>query len=79
MMDEQDDERLPDRLLEAARDYHAPLPTPREEMWVAIAAERGAPPGRPGHGAPPALGSGARGHAGAGHRDRTARLALRPA
>jgi len=35
-----DDDSLPERLLDAARDYHAPLPTPREEMWVAIAAAR---------------------------------------
>jgi hypothetical protein len=27
-------------LREAARSYHAPLPTPREEIWAGIAAER---------------------------------------
>ena len=35
-----DDDSLPERLLDAARHYHAPLPTPREEMWAAIAAVR---------------------------------------
>jgi len=35
-----DDDALPERLLDAALHYHAPLPTPREEMWVAIAAAR---------------------------------------
>jgi hypothetical protein len=40
MTTERDDDRLPDRLLDAARDYHAPSPTPREEMWAAIAAGR---------------------------------------
>ena len=37
---ERDDDRLRERLLDAARDYHAPRPTPREEMWTAIVAER---------------------------------------
>ncbi len=37
---ERDDDRLPERLLDAARQYHTPRPTPREEMWRAIAAER---------------------------------------
>jgi hypothetical protein len=37
---ERDEDRLPERLLEAARDYHAPLATPREGMWAAIAAAR---------------------------------------
>jgi len=34
------DDRFEDRLREAARDYHRPPETPREEMWAAIAAER---------------------------------------
>jgi hypothetical protein len=34
------DDRLNERLLDVARQYHAPLPTPREDMWSAIAAER---------------------------------------
>src|SRR5258708_14732960 len=34
------DDRLNERLLDVARQYHAPLPTPREEMWSAIAAGR---------------------------------------
>jgi hypothetical protein len=34
------DDRLNDRLLDVARQYHAPLPTPREDMWSAIAAGR---------------------------------------
>jgi hypothetical protein len=40
MTTERDDDRLPDRLLDAARAHHAPAPTPREEMWAAIAAAR---------------------------------------
>lgn len=36
---ERNDE-LNGRMLEVARQYHAPLPTPREEMWSAITAER---------------------------------------
>jgi hypothetical protein len=35
-----DDDQLPERLQAAARAYHAPGDTPREEMWRAIAAER---------------------------------------
>lgn len=35
-----DDDRLPERLHDAARGYHAPLAVPREEMWRAIAAGR---------------------------------------
>jgi hypothetical protein len=34
------DEGLPERLLDAARGYHAPGDVPREEMWSAIAAGR---------------------------------------
>jgi len=34
------DDRLNERLLDVARQYHAPLSTPREEMWSAIAAGR---------------------------------------
>ena len=40
MTTERDDDQLPDRLRDAARAYHAPLATPREEMWAAIGAER---------------------------------------
>ena len=40
MTTERDDDGLPERLRDAARHYHAPLPTPREEMWAAIAAAR---------------------------------------
>jgi hypothetical protein len=40
LMTEREDDSLPDRLLEAARDYHRPPVTPREEMWTAIVAER---------------------------------------
>jgi len=35
-----DDDRLPGRLHDAARGYHAPLAAPRDEMWKAIVAER---------------------------------------
>jgi hypothetical protein len=34
------DDRFEDRLQEAARDHNAPPDTPREEMWMAIQAER---------------------------------------
>jgi len=34
------DDRFEDLLREAARDYHRPPETPREEMWAAIEAER---------------------------------------
>jgi hypothetical protein len=37
-------EGFEERLREAARDYHTPPATPREEMWAAIAARRAAPP-----------------------------------
>jgi len=40
MMVERDEDGLPDRVLEAARDYHLPPRAPREEMWAAIVAER---------------------------------------
>lgn len=39
MMDEPDD-RLDDLLRDAARDYHAPPPTPKAEMWQRIEAAR---------------------------------------
>lgn len=39
MMDERDD-RLEDLLTDAARDYHAPPPTPKAEMWQRIEAAR---------------------------------------
>lgn len=35
------DDRFEERLREAAQDYHQPPATPRDEMWAAIAAERG--------------------------------------
>ncbi|HEU4587772.1 MAG TPA: hypothetical protein VFS11_03945 [Gemmatimonadales bacterium] len=35
-----DDTPLPPELLDAARAYHAPPPTPREVMWRAVQAER---------------------------------------
>jgi hypothetical protein len=35
-----DDDKFTDWLQEAAETYHSPLPTPREEMWARIAAER---------------------------------------
>ena len=37
---DRDDDALPDRVREAARGYRVPPPTPREEMWAAIVAER---------------------------------------
>jgi hypothetical protein len=40
MTTERGDDGLPERLLDAARDYHTPPPAPREEMWAAIAAAR---------------------------------------
>ncbi len=35
-----DDDELPERFLAEVRDVTAPPPTPREEMWAAITAER---------------------------------------
>ena len=35
-----DDDRLGERLEQAAREYHRPPATPREELWARIAAER---------------------------------------
>lgn len=40
------DERLDERILEAAQGYHAPPATPREEMWARIAEARRAGGGR---------------------------------
>ena len=40
MTAERQDDELPERVREAAHDYHRPPPTPREEMWAAIVAER---------------------------------------
>jgi hypothetical protein len=40
MTAEPQDDELPERVRAAARGYHLPPPTPREEMWVAIVAER---------------------------------------
>ncbi len=34
------DDRFEERLRDAARHYHTPPPTPRDEMWAAIAARR---------------------------------------
>ena len=52
MMDERED-RLDEWVRDAARDYNAPPPTPRAEMWEAIQAGRRAarvapPPQTPG-------------------------------
>ncbi len=35
-----DDDKFADWLRDAAQTYHSPRPTPREEMWARIAAER---------------------------------------
>ena len=35
-----DDDRLDERILDAARGYHPPPATPRDEMWARIAAAR---------------------------------------
>lgn len=40
MSNEREEGRLNERVLAVAREYHAPLPTPRDDMWRAIAAER---------------------------------------
>ena len=40
MMDEHEDPKFEQWLKERAKSYHSPLPTPREEMWTRIAAER---------------------------------------
>lgn len=40
MTHSEQDDRLSERLLALAREYHAPRTTPRDEMWGAIAAER---------------------------------------
>ena len=37
---EREEGRLHERLLAMAREYHAPRPTPRDEMWAAITAAR---------------------------------------
>jgi hypothetical protein len=37
---EREEGQLNERVLDVARQYHAPRTTPREEMWSAIAAER---------------------------------------
>jgi hypothetical protein len=37
-----DDEPLDDLLRDAARDYHPPVPTPREEIWAGIERRRAA-------------------------------------
>lgn len=40
MMDQHEDPKFEQWLQGAAKSYHSPLPTPREEMWTRIAAER---------------------------------------
>jgi len=40
MTNERDDDRLPASWLEAARAYHRPPESPREDMWAGIVAER---------------------------------------
>jgi len=40
MMFDHDDDRFDEWLQDAAKTYHSPLPTPREEMWARIEAER---------------------------------------
>lgn len=40
MMTEHEDPKFTDWLREHAKAYHSPLPTPRDEMWARIAAER---------------------------------------
>lgn len=40
MMQEHEDPRFDQWLKDQARSYHTPLPTPREELWTRIAAER---------------------------------------
>jgi hypothetical protein len=40
MMFENDEERFNEWLRDGAQSYHSPLPTPREEMWARIEAER---------------------------------------
>ena len=42
MMDERED-KIDERLREAAQDYHQPPVTPRDEMWAAIARRRAEP------------------------------------
>jgi hypothetical protein len=37
-----DDDRLDDLLRDAAKDYHPPVPTPREEIWAGIERRRAA-------------------------------------
>ena len=37
-----DDDRLDDLLRDAAKDYHPPAPTPREEIWAHIERRRAA-------------------------------------
>jgi hypothetical protein len=40
MMDEHEDPKFNKWLKDQAQSYHAPVPTPREEMWARIEAER---------------------------------------
>ena len=40
MIDQHEDPRFEQWLKDAAKSYHSPLPTPREQMWAGITAER---------------------------------------
>ena len=40
MMDQHEDPKFEQWLEGAAKSYHSPLPTPREEMWARIEAAR---------------------------------------
>ena len=40
MSDQHEDPRFEQWLKDAAKSYHSPLPTPREQMWARITAER---------------------------------------
>ena len=40
MMDQHEDPKFEQWLLDAAKSYHSPLPTPREELWARIEAAR---------------------------------------
>ena len=66
MMTDNDETKFEQWLQDAAKGYHAPRPTPRDEMWARIEAARvrrvphglpRRPPGRPGrypfHGSSP--------------------------
>ena len=40
MTDQHEDPKFEQWLKDVAKSYHSPRPTPREEMWARIAAER---------------------------------------